>query len=1286
MHDILGDSLRKLNWLHVRRTRMNAMLLILSFVVSLNVFWAMRQPGLTLAGDATCGILEHTHDEDCGTQICVCTLSEEVHVHSDACYEMQFVPAQEELRLMCSKAEDPHAHNESCYTTILTDPIQETVLNCNNEAEDHIHEDGCYTLTEIPGQEESVLDCTLTVEPHEHTDNCYAMQVVEFKEAEALICGLTETVHTHEESCYEWDLKCGYEEHVHNIMCYSDKMADVETPLDWQNMFADYPYTGNLRQDLVGIARTQVGYSESEWNFEVDSNGVRQGYTRYGAWYGTPYRDWSAMFVSFCLNYAGADSREVPTNTGANAMAEQWKKLEKCAPVGTYDPVAGDLVFFDNNTVGIVAEVQNATFCVIRGDMEDAVRSDVLPLTDGSVVGWGCTEGTIPVPEESAEETEPTEPGETVSNVDLLDISNGPVFAIFVDGEAAPQMQTYSLRSMRTITDLLSYLEEKGGSYFFTLLDQNNQELKKDENGNYIAQANTGYKITISFNSPEGFLPGTYQYQVPNGLMVDGGEGTFILNDGTNVGSWTVTDTGLITLTFNENINTHADITISSTLGIHFPEQDDPIDFDGQITVTVQKPPQQQFPTELYKWGIQGGAQGAENVDSRKFYWTVNVIGHQDSQIPGNILSDNVIFGEWSKTHRYTESDIAGGLRFGVSENGNWHSWHVSADDPHLVWTETGWSYKIPKTVTCDTCGELELGNEGWIYYINYTSTPDPPGTAGTFGYENMATLDGQNAYAWTDFTHGEVQGEIAKRGSFVSDAGGGAFRWEIQAVVPGRQEGNLADYRWYIMDYLYLIDEGSNIAGHVENDAHLATITATYKGTTIQIPNVKDATDADLFAWHNEWSSTNEDGVSYGREITLLSRCICDEKNCQWGEGCDEHWFQKDDGTWAQNGFCTCWTDTEDMVFTLVYETDDIAMIEHYGGFGYQLRNVVELHYQPPGSNDNVLVDGADATVPIPGVFKKELTQDFDGYTAHYNVTVNEAKLVLTNGSPLVIHDAMSETLAYISGSLVITAEDANGNRTQLQQGTDFTVTYDGTGNQTDAQGKEVHVLDIVIQHPQPVMYILDYDATLVLPNHVTSGIKYTNSATISLWGEDITDDSAEKVYADINIATKSYKVDMYKTCALTGEPLGGATFGLFNERGGLISTEVSDSNGALRFQTNIIEGIVLREHIPYYLQELAPPPGYQLDDTKFWFCFCDHLGDSCATCDAVLAGLDAIRIPFEQIGKVHVTNERISYDLPSTGGTGETPWILAGVIFIVTPLVYEFIRRRKQERRGVG
>ena len=1141
MQDIVDRSLKWLRRTRVRRMRMVAILLVLSLVVSLDVFWILRQPGLTLAGNADCKIVEHTHNA----------------------------------------------------------------------------------------------------------------------------------------ICQSGDVPCNLTEHVHTLECYSNESLDVEAQLDWQKMFADYPMTGNLRTDLVNIAKTQVGYTESKQNYQVADDGVTRGYTRYGAWYGAPYNDWSALFVSFCLHYAGADSKQYPGNIGANAMAELWKKANKYAPVGQYTPVSGDLVFFKDNTVGIVTEVLNATVYVIRGDVEGAVRGSVLFQSDASISGWGLIDGT----------PTPTDKHPTVEETDPLDISNGPVVYFYENhnGETPKRARYLYQRNATTITDLIPYLNENGGNFFFTLLDLNNVELPKDENGNYIATAGVGYKLTLTFVSPEGFLPGTYQYQIPNGLMVDGGEGSFVLKDGTEVGSWVVTDTGLITLEFNDHMNSRTDITISSTLGIHFPEQEEPIDFDGKITVTIEKSPPQTNPTYVNKWGKQGGTQGAELIDPGKIYWGLEIIGNKDSQIPGNILTDRIVFGEWSKTHKFTESDMAGGLTFGVaSPNGGWHAWTVHTDDPHLIWTETGWSYKMPTTATCQWCGEIELGNEGWYYYINYTSTPDRAGTAGTFGYENDATIDGAYGYAWVNFTHGDITGEIIKNGSFISDAGGAAFLWEFQAIIPGRAVGQKADYHWYIMDNMSLLNSNGSFISRFENSAHLATVYATFNGTTIQIPRIQDATDNDLFAWDNAWTAT-ENGINYGREFNLLHRCQCTPETCFWGNHCDEYWFQQDDGTHLQNGFCQCWTPTEEIVFTFVYKTNDLSLVERYGGLNYQLYNEANLYYKPDGISA-ALVSGSTAQVPIPGLFHKELTHDFDGYTANYRITINEAKLVLTDGSPLHIRDSMTDTLAFISGSLVITAEDVNGNVTTLRQGADYTVTYDGTGNQKDDQGKQVHVLDILILHPQPVMYTLDYDTTLIFPDQVTGAIKYSNSAEITLWGESIKDNAVEKVYADINISAKSYTVKLMKTSAETGEPLADAMFGLYNEHGGLIATATTNIHGELAFQSNIAQGIILREHVLYYVQELRAPPGYKLDDTKHWLCFCNEIGNSCGVYKEIAPGVDVIRIPLEQGGNIPVTNNLMPYALPETGGFGIYPLILVSVIFIITPLVYMSIQKRKRERRGVG
>ena len=944
---------------------------------------------------------------------------------------------------------------------------------------------------------------------------------------------------------------------------------------------------------------------------------------------------------------------------------------------------------------------------MIRGDQEDAVTGDTVPMNDPSIVGWGSTEVSVtedPPPDEPLDPTDepedtpeeipelpeetpelpeeiPDVPEETpelpedtpeIPEEDLLDISRGPAVFIIEGQEAPVQTQRFFLRMNRSVTQLIPYLESHGGDYFYTLLDLNNQELDTDDDGNYIVEAQKGYKLTLTFNSPTGFLPGTYQYQIPNGLMVDGGSGEFILKDNTNVGSWEVTDTGLITLTFNDKMNSRTDITISSTLGIHFPEQDEPIDFDGFITVKVEPPVQQNHPTELSKWGTP-------DADAGKLTWSVLIKGHADSHIPGSILTDQVTLPDWGKPHSYTESDIAAGLTISATAaDGSWHTWKVTTDDPHLIWDESGWSYKIPQTAHCIFCGELALGNDGWEYLVTYTSTPTPLNMAGAFAYENKVTVDGETAWGWNEFNHGTIQAHIEKEGSFVSDASGGGFLWEFQATIPGRAEGERAQYAWFIMDEMKLLNEGGTALRKVYNDVNLATVTAVYNGETIRIPQIQEVTDQDMFAWDVAWTS---DGIASTRTLNLLCRCQCTAETCHWG-GCEEYWVKYADGSSAQVGFCQCWTEPQNMTFTFVYQTRDMSLVEGYGALGYQLNNMAQLYYMTDGST-SIQVGYDDASVPIPNLFQKQLTQDFDGYTAHYTITVNESKLVLTNGSPLYIHDAMTDTLAYISGSLVITAENANGHTSVLQQGTDFTVTYDGTGTQTNSAGQKVHVLDIVILNPQPVMYTLDYDTTLIMPDHVSGAIKYSNSANITLWGSAVKDNAAEKVYADINIAAKSYTLELFKTCALTGNPLPGATFGLYNAQGGLVTTGITDANGKLVFETNIIEGIVLREHVLYYVQEISPPPAYRRDDTQHWLCFCNGTDETCIECEKLLVDIDAIRIPFEEIGLIDITNEPVNVVLPATGGTGTPIYILCGLILALGPLVYGFRLRRRYGRR---
>ena len=1086
-------------------------------------------------------------------------------------------------------------------------------------------------------------------------------------------CKITE--HTHN-NCEQ---DCPIQEHVHTIECYSDEKADVETQLDWQNMFKDYNFTGNLWEDLVGIAKTQVGYSESKLNFEVGQDGVRHGYTRYGAWYGSPYNSWSATFVSFCLHYAGADKNQFPQNLGANSMLQQWKMLGKFAAAGKYTPLKGDLVFFKDNTVGIIAETFANSVYVVKGDVEGSVQTALISMVDTSISGWGKTRNRL-------------------STSELLDISNGPAVYIFDSGGISGSVdtqtaQTFSLRRTKSVTQLTTYLKETGGTYYITLLDNYDHEVQKDHNGNYLAYSDTNYKITISSSAPNGFSPGTYVYQIPDGVIIDeGGKGVFKLDDGVEVGSWQVSDTGLIELTFTDKINDRSDVIISATMGVTFPVQEEPIDFDGKISVTVEPKHQEVLHTQVVKWGEQGHADNIavpgknEKIDPDKIYWTVEIKGNKNSNIPGSTVTDKVLNYDWSYNHYYSESDMASGIKFGASiaaENGEetyWHRWTVYPGDPNLTWDANGWSYIIPQTAVCGICGEtITLGNEGCIYYLEYTSTPENIDIAGALPYTNEVTVDNQRTEGWAAHTQTNVHTTINKNGTFISDANGGKFIWEIQATIPGSKPNEPSEFIWSIMDEMLVVDQNGKTIEYVFNDLNKATVTANYYGTIINVPYVYDATENDPYAYEIYSWRTDQDynNPSYNiRQMIFLKRCVCNEHNCGRNGDC---WYYD----YPTYEYCDCWTETEDTTFTITYETTDINTIRSYNSQDLSIFNKAILSN---GGKDS-LVTGA--TVPIPNIIEKEWITATSDYIVKYKITVNESKIVLSDGSPITIRDEMTQTLSFIRGTLVVTSVDADGNRTVLHEGVDYQYRYNvDLGDNDHNQEDHGHVLEIDILHPQPVTYYLEYDTTVVVQagSGIVPVIKYQNSASISLWNFKVTDSTTEKTYTNVNLSSKSYGVEITKKASDTGKELQGSKFGLFNEQGNLIIEGISDRNGKILFITDVTNGIILKEHVLYYVQELEAPPGYRLNEHQYWFTFCSSKDGTCSEFKDVIAGTDAVRIPFETIGELEIINDPIQYDFPETGGIGVYPIMLVSVAFIITPLVYIFILRRKRKRRDVN
>ena len=201
-------------------------------------------------------------------------------------------------------------------------------------------------------------------------------------------CGMEE--HTHTEAC----TACSIEEHTHIASCYSNINADVETSDDWEMTLADMVRGPTAKENMVLVAQSQLGYQESTLNFQVDANGVRRGITRYGQWYGNPYGDWSAMFVSFCLHYAGAE--DAPANAGPEPMRLEWEKAGLYKAFSEGAATAGNIVFLKGSngkasSVAVVVQSTADTVTVIVGDVDGAVVQKQYDLNSDIILGYGIT-------------------------------------------------------------------------------------------------------------------------------------------------------------------------------------------------------------------------------------------------------------------------------------------------------------------------------------------------------------------------------------------------------------------------------------------------------------------------------------------------------------------------------------------------------------------------------------------------------------------------------------------------------------------------------------------------------------------------------------------------------------------------------------------------------------------------------------------------------------------------------------------------------------------------------
>lgn len=203
----------------------------------------------------------------------------------------------------------------------------------------------------------------------------------------------TAEAHQHSAECSDPDGKliCGKEEHEHSADCVSDILADVETPGIWEMTFSP-PENAPLHERAALIAESQLGYTESSDNFILTEAGIKQGYTRYGEWYGNPYGDWNTMFTYFCLYYAGIGAEEGCYGGNARTWQISLEKDELIRPPDG-DMQRGDAVLLDTDgngeadRTGIISGT-GEQLTVIGGDIDDAVAEIEFKPDDPQILGY----------------------------------------------------------------------------------------------------------------------------------------------------------------------------------------------------------------------------------------------------------------------------------------------------------------------------------------------------------------------------------------------------------------------------------------------------------------------------------------------------------------------------------------------------------------------------------------------------------------------------------------------------------------------------------------------------------------------------------------------------------------------------------------------------------------------------------------------------------------------------------------------------------------------------------
>ena len=498
MNDILKTYKEQFRENRHTLRRYTAFVLALAMITTLFVNWQLHGVGISMTAQYQCGEVEHAHTADCYDKVLICGYAEgelenadEVAAAEAAAASAAQSSAEEEIMPLELEPQIefvPHEHTDDCYTEVQT-------LTCLEE--EHVHDDDCYdpedgslicekfehTHDESCYTTEYELTCGLeegelveqVVEPTQ-TAELVAMAVAEPVALEPVVDTVEPIYHHHTDACYEEVLVCPLPEHHHTVSCLSDTSADLETPEEWQAANAEAVITGEWNEDLLSVAKTQLGYEQSEKNFEIDpADGVTlRYYSRYGQSYGNAYGEWDVMFLAYCLKYAEIPQSAIPQEASVLALRSSMSGMDWLLEEDGSAAQPGDIVIYNKcvtRTVAVDSSADSAepdlddlfsvdTEFENSAELEDSGVSalDAAPSADDSTgaqdtAATSGTQDTVltpdpvdPQPEQPAEK--PVDSADTAAPSTVTSVSGADTLAPSVVSPAAEPQTT-------TVTDAL---------------------------------------------------------------------------------------------------------------------------------------------------------------------------------------------------------------------------------------------------------------------------------------------------------------------------------------------------------------------------------------------------------------------------------------------------------------------------------------------------------------------------------------------------------------------------------------------------------------------------------------------------------------------------------------------------------------------------------------------------------------------------------------------------------------------------------------------------------------